>query len=641
MAGHGISEILQQYWGYSAFRPLQQEIISSVLDGNDTLALLPTGGGKSICYQVPALAQDGLCIVISPLIALMKDQVEDLQSRGIKAIAVFSGMSIREIDVALDNAAYGDFKFLYVSPERLETEIFLARASKFKVNLIAVDEAHCISQWGYDFRPSYLKIADIRSIFPDVPILALTASATPKVQDDICEKLQFKKDFKLFSKSFDRPNLVYASIFEEDKPGRLVKLFSKVKGTALVYTSTRRHTKEVANLLKQNGLSADFYHAGLQQEERSKKQEDWKQNRTRIMVCTNAFGMGIDKPDVRMVVHYNLPDSLEAYYQEAGRAGRDEKKAFAIALVNNYDKQQLEEKVEKNQPDVAEIRHIYHALGNYFQLPLGNGENRSFDFDINEFGNKYALQPIKVFQALKVLETAGYLSLTESVFLPSRLKVLVDNHTLYSFEIAHKQYEPLIKTVLRSYGGAFEEYVRVNEQEIARRLASNTKKVIQDLIALQRMEMIDYQQQKNSPQITYLIERLPEENLLLDAGLLNERKKSYAQRIQSVLEYAFAEGRCRGKMLQQYFGENTEDDCGHCDYCIKKDKDNFSEKRMQQIRDQIFTILQENNDLNLPQLLGRLKLSDEKPAVKVIRKMIDEKILGWKDDQILTITAKA
>lgn len=415
-----IHNILAKYWGYHSFRPLQEEIITSVLQGNDTLALLPTGGGKSVCFQVPALVQEGVCIVISPLIALMKDQVDNLQKKGISAIAITSAMHKREIDIAFDNCVYGNIKFLYLSPERLITPIAQARIQKMKVSLIAVDEAHCISQWGYDFRPSYLEIAKLRELQPKVPVLALTATATPEVVKDIQEKLRFKKA-NVLQKSFERKNLAYVVIGEEDKLSRLLKVVNNVGGTGVVYVRNRKKTQEVAAFLQKNKIPADFYHAGLTPGERSQKQDSWIKNKTRVIVATNAFGMGIDKPDVRFVVHLDLPDSLEAYFQEAGRAGRDEGKAYAVMLYNEADINDLKSNVEMSFPSVEEIRQTYQALANYYQLAVGSGEGAAFDFDISELCRNYKLEPVTVFNSIRFLEKEGYISATEAVYQPSRI----------------------------------------------------------------------------------------------------------------------------------------------------------------------------------------------------------------------------
>ena len=448
-------DILKQYWGYESFRPLQEDIIQSVLQGRDTLALLPTGGGKSLCYQIPALCRDGICIVVSPLIALMKDQVQQLQDRNISAVAVYAGMHYRDIDRVFDNCAHGHYKLLYLSPERLTTELARERIKRMRVNLLAVDEAHCVSQWGYDFRPPYLQIPEIREWLPGVPVLALTATATQPVVTDIQEKLAFKNQ-QVFFQSFARDNLSFAVVQEDAKDQKLLEILRKIPGCAVVYVRNRRRTKEIAQLLRQNRIAADYYHAGLNMEERSAKQDAWIRNKTRVIVATNAFGMGIDKPDVRLVVHMDLPDSLEAYYQEAGRGGRDGKRAFAVLLYNQADKQMLERSLELSFPDMPLIRQVYQALGHYYQLAVGGGEGQSFDFDIVHFCESFRLDAAKVLPCLQLLEQAGWLSLSESVFTPSALMIKVSKESLYDFQLKHPRFDPLLKTILRTYQGAFQ-----------------------------------------------------------------------------------------------------------------------------------------------------------------------------------------
>ena len=614
-------ELLKKYWGHSAFRPLQKEIIQSILNGNDTLALLPTGGGKSVCYQMPALMRDGLCLVISPLIALMRDQVETLNEKGIKAIAVHSGLSAREADNALDNAIYGGYKFLYISPERLGNEVFIARAPLLPVNLIAVDEAHCISQWGYDFRPSYLKIASIRDLFPKIPILALTATATPKVKTDIMDKLEFRPKSQAFQARYDRPNLIYAVIQEEDKRKRVADLLNKTNGSAIIYTRNRRATKEIATALKGKGISADYYHAGLEMAERNKKQQSWKENKTRVMVCTNAFGMGIDKADVRQVIHYEIPDSLEAYYQEAGRAGRDGKKAFAIALAGPKDKMELEVKTDRDYPDVDEVKRIYHALGNFFQLPEGSGQDTAFDFNISDFCTKYDLTAVKVHNGLKMLENAGYLSVSEGVYMPSRIMIIVDQHTFYKFQVEHIHFEPIIKFILRAYGGCFEQYVNIKEEAIASKLKTRIKDIIQQLNELKRLNLIDYKPQNNSPQITYLTERYSNTNLHFPPQYIFDRKKIIKVKIESVIGYITETHRCRSKMLLGYFGEEITKDCGHCDYCLQNKTKAGKEKAS--LSQNIINLLKEKQPLAMNELIKSLSAYQEKDVLWEVRGLID------------------
>jgi ATP-dependent DNA helicase RecQ len=629
-------EILEKYWGYSSFRPRQEEIILSVLEGNNTLALLPTGGGKSVCYQVPALMKPGLCLVISPLIALMKDQVDVLREKGIKALYLFSGMKPREIDITLDNAAYGDYKFLYVSPERLQTDLFQARAQKLNVSLIAVDEAHCISQWGYDFRPPYLKIAEIRKYFPQAPMLALTATATARVQKDILEKLDFGKKLKVFKQSFDRENLIYSVLHEENKAGRLLRLLEMIPGTAIVYGGYRRICKEMAVHLQQHNISADYYHAGLSHEDRSRKQEAWKSGKTRVMVCTNAFGMGIDKADVRQVVHLNMPGSLEAYYQETGRAGRDGARAYAVALVNAHDIEELKNRpVNHLQPQY--LKHVYQALANFLQVPEESGAGQSFDFDIGDFAKRYDFIAAEAYKALKELENAGYISLTESVFLPARLMILADHEMLYAFQLSQPEHEPVIKTILRSYGGCFEEYVSINEKNIAQRLDMPVKKVIETLLQLHKLNLIDYEPQKTGPQITFILPRLAPGDLLLGNSELADRKVSEKEKTESVILYANAGDRCRGKILLSYFGEEIDQNCGHCDYCIKKSKAAHEKGEEEEIQ-QLVEIQLKEGKKQVRQLIALNPGIDEKQFTVVIRWMLDRNIIRFTEEQYLELT---
>lgn len=617
-----IHQILKKYWGYDNFRPLQEDIIVSTLNKKDTLALLPTGGGKSICFQVPALAMEGLCLVVSPLIALMKDQVENLQKKGIRAIAITSAMSFREIDIALDNAIHGNFKFLYISPERLHNELFLARLSKMNVSLLAIDEAHCISQWGYDFRPSYLRIAEIREKLPNVPVLALTATATPEVVKDIQEKLHFKKE-NVLQKSFERKNLAYMVLYEEDKLNRLISICNKIPGTAVVYARNRKKTQEIALFLRKNNISADFYHAGLSALERNKKQEEWINNKTRIMVATNAFGMGIDKPDVRFVVHMDLPDNLEAYFQEAGRGGRDEKKAYGILLYSQNDRLELERNFENSFPTIEQIRNTYQAICNYFQLAIGAGEGVSFDFDIHEVCTRYNLNPLTVFNSLKFLEREGYLATSESVYHSSKIHIKVNKEDLYKFEVANRIYEPIIKLLLRSYGGLFDYFVPINEQEIAKRLKTEKSIVEKQLEELKKLDLIDYEASTDLPQITFLQERKDASKLNISPenySLLKERAK---KRIEWVLHYTESRHICRSRILLSYFGEKNAQDCGQCDVCIEKKKSGLSQKQFDEIYNEIIQLLSTIN-VTPSELKDKLSKFKESEYIKVLQFMIEQ-----------------
>lgn len=577
-----LKHILNQYWGTTSFRPLQLDIILSVLGNNDTLALLPTGGGKSVCYQVPALYGDGMCIVVSPLIALMKDQVETLLKKKISAAAVFTGMSYREIDNTLNNAVYGHYKLLYVSPERLQTDIFKMKIEKMPVRFIAVDEAHCISEWGYDFRPAYLEIAGIREYLPNIPVLALTATATPEVRKDIISNLKLK-DVKIFEKSFNRENLIYAIVPSESKYNSLLNLVKKIKGSGIIYGKTRKEVVDTSEFLKSNNISVDYYHAGLDNAERNKRQENWKKGKTRIIIATNAFGMGIDKEDVRFVIHLHPPDSLEAYYQEAGRAGRDFKKSYAILLTNKSDKEILEKRVESIFPARNEIQQIYESLCNFLRIPLDSGAETSFDFDFQEFCNRYNLDQTKVMNCLHFFVRENLIFFPEKDFTPSRLKILVSYKDLYDFQIINPKYEPLIKTLLRSYEGLFDLYLKINENEIAKRLQCKPEMVISQLTYLTKLEVVDYIPAPSKPQIVFLHNRVEKLELGEIFSRLQRRMQSYSKRIDSVLRYAFHHQTCRSQILLGYFGEKMTKNCEHCDFCLKSKESGLSSAEFEEI----------------------------------------------------------
>ena len=614
-----IEEILRHYWKFDNFRPFQEEIIQSVLLGRDTLALLPTGGGKSVCFQVPALTRPGVCIVVSPLIALMKDQVEHLKAKGIAAVSIVTGMGKREIDLALDSCIYGDTKFLYLSPERLLSELVRERIRYMNVNLIAVDEAHCISQWGYDFRPPYLHIADLRDLHPGVPVLALTATATVDVREDIQKKLRFKEP-NVFQQSFERKNISYVVQNEENKLRKLLDIPKGVKGSGIVYVRSRKEAADIAKFYEENGFSADFYHAGLTMEQRSKRQDDWQHNRTRIIVATNAFGMGIDKADVRFVIHKDPPESLEAYYQEAGRAGRDNHKAYAVLLYNYTDRLKNEKKYLSNFPTVEEVRQVYHFLGSYVQLAYGTGEGVSFDLDLGEFTSRYKLEPVKAVNALKFLEQDEYLAFTESVFLPSRFKFEVANEQLYNFQIQNPGWDPFIKTILRSYGGSFENYVNLREFDLARRANLSVQQVIEGLKQLETEGILHYQPQSDLPRVTYLQPRQQNSELAINKRYIEERKATYRQKMEAVFSYA-EHRRCRSQMLLAYFDESAPK-CGVCDICLEEKR----QKNRSEITDDIVTSIVQllsAGELSLEKLITHLNAGTEKERIETIRLLLD------------------
>jgi ATP-dependent DNA helicase RecQ len=628
-----IHQILLKYWGYNKFRPLQEDIINAALEGKDTLALLPTGGGKSICFQVPAMAKEGICIVVSPLIALMKDQVENLVKRDIKAVAIYSGMSKREIDITLDNCVYGNIKFLYLSPERINTAIFEARYKKMNVNLIAIDESHCISQWGYDFRPAYLNIAKLREEKPTTPFIALTATATPEVVIDIQKQLGFKKE-NVLQKSFERKNLAYVVLKEENKLGRLLKVLQKIKGASVVYVRSRKKTKEIALFLIKNNISADFYHAGLSNEERTKKQADWINNNTRVIVSTNAFGMGIDKPDVRSVIHVDLPDSIEAYFQEAGRAGRDEKKAYAVLLFEEADRMDLEQRISNSFPEIETIKNIYQALANYFQLPIGSALNESYNFNIIAFSKQYNIPVYTIYNSLKFLEKEGYIFLSESNFNPSRIKIEVSKDQLYEFQVKNNKLDLFLKTILRSYTGLFDNYVKIDEHELANRLKTSREKVSKALTYLSHLEIISYLEQTNLPQLTYLTERLAIADLNISAKNYHDRKEIAIKKMESVIYFATAQHKCRSEILLSYFGEKDIYRCGVCDVCLERNKLELSDVEFSSVSDQIKKILAEK-PIPITQLINKIDGVRDDKVIKVIQWLTDNNKLVSNNENLL------
>lgn len=629
-----IQGILNQYWGHTTFRPMQEEIILSILEGKDTLALLPTGGGKSICFQIPAMASDGICIVISPLIALMKDQVSNLRKKGIPAVSIVSGMSRNEIDIALDNCIYGKEKFLYVSPERLTSELFLERLKLMKVNLLAIDEAHCISQWGYDFRPSYLKIAEIRSHLPGVPVLALTATATKNVEVDIQEKLSFK-GANVFKKSFERKNLAYIVLYEEDKLGRLLKIANRLKGTGVVYVRTRRRTTEIAEFLKRNNISAEAYNAGMASADRNKVQDNWMKEKTRIVVSTNAFGMGIDKGNVRFVVHVDSPESIEAYYQEAGRAGRDEEKAFGILLFNSNDREELEKRVDLTFPDISKIKAVYQALGNYFQLPVDSGKGVNFDFNLVQFCTTYNFNISETYNCLKILELQGLIVMNDSVALQSRIHFIVRANDLYEFQVKNPRFDNFIKVILRLYEGIFDEYVNINESDIALRSTMTLDETKSMLASLQKLHILTYLPFTDKPQLTYTEARLEQKLLFIDKENLIERKNRFIERAASFLHYAETNNRCRSQMLVAYFGENNTERCGVCDYCLEKNKTGVSDLEFDEISSRIKNLLK-GNHIGLSDIIIKMRPATEESTLKVIEWMVDNEVIFYVEGEILT-----
>ena len=618
---HQSEIILKKYWGYDSFRPVQGDIIQQILDGNDTLALLPTGGGKSICFQIPAMMLDGVCLVVSPLIALMKDQVDQLKRRNIKADAIYSGMHYKEIERILDNAILGDTKLLYLSPERLSAEKTMDKISQMNVSFVAVDEAHCVSQWGHDFRPTYHNIRAIRTVFPKIPILAVTATATQDVVKDMITQLELR-DPRVFKSGFTRPNLSYSVLLEEGKHNRLIQLIQKVPGSALVYVRNRKQTKEIALFLQQKGILAEHYHAGLEPEERMQSQENWIKNKVRVIVCTNAFGMGIDKPDVRLVVHMDVPETLEAYFQEAGRAGRDGKKSWAVLLYNINDLNALEKNFEQSYPTIDKIQSIYQSLGSYFQLATGAGEGVSFDFDIIEFCKNFKQETNTVFSALKVLERSGQLYLSEAIFDPPRIMFQVDRNDLYQFQLKNPGYEKLITTILRLHQGIFRQYVRLEDYKICSMLKMDESVLSKMLIFLQTIGLIAYIPRKQMPQITFLGNRVESKYLIIDKDKYAFLKNRAHEKLNAVIRY-LTNPVCRNIQLLEYFNENAVTACGVCDICVKEKRKHEAEKYEKEILSQLTAML-ENNHKSLSEVVESFPAKYKEKVLSLIQFMVNE-----------------
>lgn len=617
-----VRSILKEYWGYDQFRPLQEDIVLSVMNGNDTLALLPTGGGKSICFQVPGMAQEGICIVISPLIALMKDQVENLKKRGIKAGAIFSGQSQHEIESILSNCAFGGtMKFLYVSPERLKTDLFVNYLQRMKVSMFAIDEAHCISQWGYDFRPPYLEIAEIRNYFPDVPVLALTATATPEVVKDIQVRLGFAKE-NLFQKSFKRDNLTYMVVKEENKMGRMMRVINHYPGTGIVYVRNRRKTKEIAEYIAGHGVSADFYNAGLDSATRDTKQSDWMTGKTRVIVSTNAFGMGIDKPDVRWVIHLDIPDTIEAYFQEAGRGGRDLLPSTAVMLYDDGDIKELKESFERSFPPIDMIKKVYRDICNHFQIAMGDGEYKTFEFHIESIAKKMKIKPLELFAALNFLEKVGVLMIAHDGKRHSVVQMRMQSEDLEDFYKHNPALEDPIKILLRSYGGIFTNYIKIREEDLSKRSGNDVKKIMKQLHDLSIAGVLRYIPRTKTPQITFTTPRVDESYLFFSEEIYKMRKKVAQKRLDGVLHFVETTDQCRSEMLLAYFGEKKSTPCGTCDICLKWHNESIRKKE----HETIVANIMEHKTLPHKEIIQIVSQSHpEKKVIEILRMLIDYK----------------
>ncbi len=628
--------VLRQYWGYPSFRPLQEDIVDAVVSGQDTLALLPTGGGKSICFQVPALAMEGICIVVTPLIALMKDQVAHLVQRRIPAAAVFSGMHPDQVELAYNQAVFGRLKFLYVSPERLQTEQFIEAVKRMKVCLLAVDESHCISQWGYDFRPPYLKIADIRPYLPYTPVLALTATATPKVVDDIQFRLGFKRK-NVFQSSFERKNVTYNVNHEPDKYGMLYrKLHAMREGSAIVYVRNRKKTQVIAEWLTSVGISATCYHAGLDAKTRDERQEQWVRGRVKVMVATNAFGMGIDKPDVRLVIHLDLPDSIEAYFQEAGRAGRDLKPSEAFLLVSEADIKQLEDNFRQSFPEMERIVLIYRALGNYFKLPVGAGEGMSYPFELNDFAKNYGFSVMEVFSTLRLLEKEGMIALSDRFDEPSKVWIKAPREDLYRFQVAYPQFDVLIKYMLRTLPGVLTDFVKINEVTMAQKTEMSIDQVIAMLKKLEKYQFLTYVPRNEKPQILFLTEFLDTRYFTLSKEHYADRKKDAEERIHAVIDFVRNDQECRSVQLLRYFGESHSKPCGACDVCVNHHQGTLASREYEQISQTLVSVLRDH-PLTVYGATEACQGHDEEEVVEAIRWMIDNGVLEKDMNEVLKL----
>ena len=633
MQDAGYLAILKQYWGYDSFRGIQEDIIRSIGEGHDTLGLMPTGGGKSITFQVPALAMDGLCLVITPLIALMKDQVQHLRQRGIKALAIYAGMNREEIVTTLENCIFGNYKFLYVSPERLDTELFRTKLRRMKVCMITVDESHCISQWGYDFRPAYLKIAEIRDLLPDVPVLALTATATPEVVKDIQVQLHFNKG-KVFRMSFERENLAYVVRRTENKADELLHILRRQPGSTIVYVRNRRRTKEIATLLQEADIQADFYHAGLDDATRDIRQQRWQRGESRVIVATNAFGMGIDKPDVRLVIHMDLPDSIEAYFQEAGRAGRDGEKAYAVILYAKSDRATLLKRIPDNFPQKDYIKDVYEHLQYYYQMAMGDGQGCVKEFDIEDFCRKFKYFPVPVDSALRILTRAGYLEYTDEQDNASRLLFTLRRDELYKLKEMGDEMDLLIQTVLRSYTGLFTDYTFIDEESLATRTGLTRNRVYELLLHLSRLHIASYIPRKKTPYIIYTRGRVDTKQLHISPQAYEERKTRYEKRINAMLDYADNDTICRSRLLLHYFGEKNEHNCGVCDTCLRHRTRHAKEGPTDRELETGIIRLLEEQTMTPAMVAGRLA-EDKDRVAKALRQLLEKERIFTENGMLL------